>query len=119
MTTAKTKTKPKPAEDKLLLVPTTITVSRTVKIGKTGDEASSGEASEIIEVHKFATTPAVARVMIPIKKTHNYNSAGLTVGVDLPCYVEELPEGLEKAYEMAKARLLVELPKIIDALKKL
>lgn len=100
-------------------VPTTITVSRTVKIGKTGDEASSSEVEETIEVHQFATTPAIARVSIPLKKAHNYNSAGLTVGVDMPCYKEELPEALEKAYELAKERLLVELPKIIEALKKL
>ena len=102
-----------------VIVPTTITVLRSIKIGKTGEEIVSGEATEVIEVHQFATTPAMARVMIPIKKAHNYNSAGLIVGVDLPCYKEELPEALEKAYGLAKERLLSELPKIIDALKKI
>ena len=113
---AKTKTAPEPA---IVSVPTTIRVSRTVKIGKSGDEAMSSDIEEEIEVHQFATTPAMARIMIPLKKAHNYNSAGLTVGVDMPCYKEELPVALERAYELAKERLLVELPKIIDALKKL
>lgn len=90
-----------------------------MKIGKTGDEAMSSDIEETIEIHQFATTPAMARVMIPLKKAHNYNSAGLTIGVDLPCYMEELPEALEKAYDIAKERLLAEIPKIIEALKKL
>jgi hypothetical protein len=106
-------------EKAIVTVPSTIRVSRTVKIGKTGDEASSSDVEEEIEVHQFVTTPAMARIMIPLKKAHNYNSAGLTVGVDMPCYKEELPQALEKAYEIAKERLLTELPKIIEALKKL
>lgn len=105
--------------DGSVVVPTTITVLRSVKIGKTGEEAMTGESTEVLAVHRFATTPAMARVTIPIKKAHNYNSAGLTVGVDLPCYKEELPEGLEMAYNLAKERLLAELPKIIEALKKI
>jgi hypothetical protein len=113
-----TKTADETAEAEVLSVPTTITVSRTVKISG-GEEAESSDVSEVIEVHKFATTPAMARVLIPIKKAHNYNSAGLTVGVDLPCYKEELPEALERAYNLAKERLLAELPKILDALKKI
>jgi len=101
----------------LHVVPTTMMVSRTVKLSVSSEEASASEITEIIEIQRFVTTPAVARVMIPIKKVYNYNSAGLSVGVDLPCYKEELPEALEKAYNLAKERLLVELPKIIKALK--
>ena len=119
MTTKSSPLPDAPVSAALLRVPTTIRVSRTVKIGKTGDEAMSGDIEEVIEVHQFATTPAMARIMIPLKKAHNYNSAGLTVGVDMPCYVEELPQALERAYEIAKDRLLAELPKIIEALKKL
>jgi hypothetical protein len=107
------------APDFLHVVPSTVTVSRSVSLNDSGEKAGGSEATEVIEIHKFVTPPAVARVLIPIKKVHNYNSAGLSVGVDLPCYKEELPEALEKAYNLAKDRLLAELPKIIKALKEI
>lgn len=106
-------------ETEVLVAPTTITVSRTIKIGSTGEEAESSEVSETIEVHKFATAPAYARITVPIKKAQNYNSAGLTIGVDVPCYKEELDQALEHGYKLATDFMLTKLPKILEALKKL
>ena len=101
-----------------ILVPTTIRVSRTVKISDYGDadEAGSSEPDEVIEVHKFATEPAYAIIEVPVKKGKDFCSAGITIGVRRPCYVEELPAALAEAYNLVKERLMVELPKIIRAL---
>ncbi len=100
-------------------MPTTIRVTRTVAISadfEDTDRASSGEPDEVIEVHKFATAPAYAEVSVPVKKTKDYHSAGITIGVRRPCYTEELPQAFEEAYALVKERMMVELPKIIRAL---
>lgn len=102
-----------------IFVPTTIQVTRTVAISRDYEEtdrAASGDPDEIIEVHKFATAPAYAEVSVPVKKTKDFHSAGITVGVRRPCYVEELPAAFEEAYAIVKERLMIELPKIIRAL---
>ena len=118
MATAKTKSKTK-IEPPSLSVPTTVTVYRTIKIGKTGDAAEASELTETIEVHKFVTEPAYARIFIPLKKAQNFNSAGLSIGVDVPCYKEELGDALEYGYTLATDFMLTKLPKVLEALKKL
>ena len=107
------------------VVPTTIKVSRTIKISSTGDEAESGGPSSveesIIEVHVFppGVAPAFAEVEIPLKKTYNYNSAGITIRVHKPCYAEELPQAIDAAYALVVDRLQKELPEVIKALHDL
>jgi len=108
-----------PAPGDTVLVPTTIRVSRSVKFKKDAstpaDEASSSEPAETIEVHRFATTPASCYVGVDLKKVKDYNSAGIMVGATVPCYAEEIAEGMERAYNLVMERLKVELPKIIQA----
>jgi hypothetical protein len=104
-----------------VMAPTTLRVSRTVTISpdyEDTDRAESSEVDEVIEVHRFpeGVAPAYASVSVPVKKTKDYNSAGITIGVQIPCYAEEMPQALEKAYGLVKERLMVELPKIIRAL---
>lgn len=89
--------------------PTTITVNRTTKSNQ--DESADGEP-ETIEVHKFATNPAIVSVSYPVKLTRNYQTVGITVGVSLPCYVEEIDKAFEKANQLVIDRLKIEMPKV-------
>lgn len=95
---------------------TKIRVHRTINVD--GDETQDSE-EEVIAVHQFATMPASAYVTVPIKISRNYQSAGIEVGVSLPCYKEELPEAIELAYRMAKERVFNEIPAIQSALDKI
>jgi hypothetical protein len=109
------------AETGHTVVPSTIRISRTVKIGSTGDEAMSGEVEKEIEVFVFppGVYPAYVNVEVPVKKAHNYNSAGITIGVRRPCLQGEEPEAIKAVYELVKEALLAELPEIIKALHDL
>ena len=94
---------------------TKIVVARTVKLDGTDTDSSTTE--DVIEVHAFATTPAMAIVSVPIKLSRSFQSVGVEVGVYLPCYKEELPQAIEAAYDMAKERVMRELPIIKQALE--
>lgn len=94
---------------------TRIRVSRTVKLDGRDQETATEE--DLIEVRQFATTPAMAVATVPIKISRNFQSVGVEVGVYLPCYREELPEAIEKAYTMAKERVLREIPVIQASLQ--
>ena len=94
---------------------TKIIVHRTVKLD--GVDVDSASTEELIEVHAFATTPAMAVVSVPIKLSRSFQSVGVEVGVYLPCYKEELPQAIELAYRMAKERVAREIPIIKQALE--
>ena len=104
-------------EQDLKVVSTTIHVSRTVKSsGK--DESNDGDP-ETIEVHKFATNPAIVSVSYPVKISKSYQTVGITVGVSLPCYAEEIERGFERANDLVIARMKIEMPKIKALLNKM
>lgn len=94
---------------------TKITVQRTVKLD--GEDQDSASSEELIEVHTFATTPAMAVVSVPIKLSRQFQSVGVEIGVYLPCYKEELPDAIEAAYRLVKDRIARELPIIKKALE--
>lgn len=94
---------------------TKIVVSRTVKLD--GADTDSSTAEDVIEVQVFATTPAMAVVSVPVKLSRSFQSVGVEVGVYLPCYKEELPQAIEAAYDMAKERVMREIPIIKQALE--
>jgi len=94
---------------------TKIVVHRTVKLDGVDHDSASSE--DTIEVHAFATTPAMAVVSIPVKLSRQFQSVGVEVGVYLPCYKEELPEAIEKAYQLAMERVNREIPIIKKALE--
>lgn len=93
---------------------TKIVVQRTVKLD--GVDQDSASTEDVIEVQVFATTPAMAYVSVPIKLSRSFQSVGVEVGVYLPCYKEELPDGIEQAYRLAKSRVAREIPIIKKAL---
>ena len=99
---------------------TKILVERSVKLtrGKNKDEQTKDQ-EDFIEVHHFSTTPAMATATIPIRMSKNFQSIGITIGVQLPCYAEELSEGIEKAIQMALERVTQEIPELRVALDKL
>lgn len=119
VSTATTPPVPRPGPSDIVVVPTTIRVSRSVKFKKDAstpaEEAQSTEPDEIIEVHRFATEPARVHIGVDMKKNKEFNSAGIMVNVTLPCYVEEIPQGIQKAYDTVMERILKELPNIIKA----
>jgi len=87
-------------------IETIITVARTVKVN--GTDETSEVTQEVIDVRKFATTPAMIRFDQKINPSREYQSCGYTIGIDLPCYVEEIDQGFDKAKEfvLAKSREL-------------
>jgi len=98
---------------------TKMIVQRTVQLrGDITDEAST-EDEVVLAIHAFATTPAMAVAEVPIKMSKNYQSIGVTIGVHLPCYLEELPDAIEKAYQMALDRVTHEIPELRAALDRL
>jgi hypothetical protein len=102
-----------------IFVPTKIRVARSVTFRKdistATETAYSAEPEDLIEVHRFATTPASVHLGIDLKKNKDYCSAGIMVNATIPCYVEEIPLAFQKAYELIMERLMVELPKIVKA----
>lgn len=92
-----------------------ILVQRTVKLD--GVDTDSASYEDVIAVQVFATTPAMAHVSVPIKLSRSFQSVGVEVGVYLPCYKEELPEAIERAYQLAKERVAREIPIIKQALE--
>lgn len=101
-------------------------VTRTVKIGD--DEHGESTPSEAIEVHKFpeGVPVAYAYADLRIRKSMKTGSgdwvAGeVRVGVRRPCYSEELDDGTgqDAAYELVKAKMGDDLPKMLNALDQL
>jgi len=107
----------KPAPSTTRVETTTIRVSRSVK--SSGESEQVSEHEQIIEVHRFATEPARVNIEVPLKKTKNYSSLGITIGVSMPCYVEEIPEALDRAYKIVNDRVQAELPEVIAGLDSL
>lgn len=70
-----------------------------------------------LEVSVFLTTPAQASASASRTiNTGNYESIKITVGVTIPCYQEELQEGLDVAFMIVGAKLGQEHATIVDAL---
>lgn len=97
--------------DETKRVPTKVRVTTTVKRRLPGDkgpivdsELSSDELEEV-EIHQFATQPAVVKFSYPFTKSLNFQSITVAVGVELPCYVEEIEEGLDRAQQIVINRM--------------
>lgn len=91
-------------------------VTRTVNAS---GESTSKDTSEIIDVKSFATQPAIVNFSYPIKKALEYQSAGIEIGVSLPCYVEEIEDGITRAQEIVVSRVADLLPEVDAVLDKL
>lgn len=106
-----------PQPDGLVSVPCKIRTSRSVKIS--GETETSSSSEEIIEILKFATQPAVVKVSIPLKITRNYQSIGIEIGIERPCYVEELEKCFILAESIVTERLAIQIPNIEQLLDNL
>lgn len=96
---------------------TKVRVNRTVKLD--GVDSDSASTEDTIEIHAFATVPAMATVGPSVKISRQFQSVGLDIQVSIPCYKEELPQAIEQAYTLAKERILREIPEIQKALNGL
>lgn len=90
-----------------------------MKTGSDHQEAQSSDLPETIAVHEFATTPAVVHFELPLKKVKDFNSAGITIGIAVPCYVEEIDAAIDFAKNKVLQRLHAELPEILKLANKL
>lgn len=80
------------------------------RIHKVDGEINETDSDETIEVNNFQTE--VAHVNYAISRTQNlgnYNSAKISVGVQLPTYVEEINEAFEKAKKFTSERMSKEM----------
>ena len=108
-----------------ILAESTIFVLRTIKLGSADAADKSGDgATEVLEVHKFATAPAFAEAGLSIRKSQqtengDWVAGEVTLKVNRPCYTEELEEGTAVAYAMVKDAMSVHLPKMLTALNQL
>jgi hypothetical protein len=93
---------------------TKIRVQRSVKLDGLDTETASTE--ETIEVHAFATVPAMVGANFSTKISRNFQSVGLDILVQRPCYTEEIKQGIDEAVRIAKERVLREIPDIQRAL---
>ena len=96
------------------VVESTILVHRTVKLDGTDQESASTQ--ETLKVHAFATVPAVVTASPGITISRNFQSVRLDISVQIPCYREEVKAAQDYAYNLAKERLMQEIPEIQKAL---
>ncbi len=58
---------------------------------------------ERLNVHRFITTPAHARAGLSMTiNLGNYESVKIDVGVTIPCYQEEIEDGIKAAFGIAE-----------------
>jgi hypothetical protein len=75
-----------------------IYVSRQYKT--VGEEEHEETDEDIIEVHEFKTEPARVNLKYGLTMNMgNYESVRVDVGVDIPCYIEEIDEAYKKAQD--------------------
>lgn len=101
----------------LIVVPTKIRVSRSIKLK--GEAEKSESSDETIEITKFASPPAVVKFSIPLKMTKDYQSLGIEFGIELPCYPEELDQAADKAYSIVFAKIQSKIPEIQQTLMEI
>jgi hypothetical protein len=101
------------------LASTKVFVLRSVKVGKSGEEATSSDLPQTIEIHKFVTEPAGVYVQDEVKLSKNYNSAGHIIGVYRPCYAEEIDVAKEWANNFVHTALSEQMPELVTLVDKL
>ena len=92
--------------------PVTVTVDNRYVRGN-GEERVKTETTDVVEVRRFDTTPAVVRRGYGMTiNLGNYESARITVEVSVPCYVQDLAEADEFASEFCEKRIKEEIKSI-------
>lgn len=99
-------------------VDSTITVSRSFKIGDSGWTEPEA-ADEVIQVHVFQTQPAIVKFGVGLTRNMgNYESARLDVSVSVPCYSEHIEAAYAEARRWAEAKLKEEVDGLQGNMKK-
>lgn len=84
----------------------TVRTRSRLKSDGSGWEHSEKAEDHIVKVGSFKTAPA--RVLVSkglVINLGEYQSARVTIGVELPCYVEEVSEVTDAAERMVEARV--------------
>ena len=90
----------------------TMFVSRT--IGKANETPEEEGDEGIIAIHKFETEPATVSVDYSLTMNlGNFESARISVSVQVPCYREEVDEAYEFASAWVEQRIGAERNKIV------
>jgi hypothetical protein len=98
---------------------TKVFVTRTVGDNRTGEVQTAAELPKAIEIHRFVTEPAGVYVQDEIKFSKNFKSAGYTIGVYRPCYVEEIDTAKEWANNFVHTALAEQTPDLVALVDKL
>ena len=99
-------------------VPTTVSVTRTFR-HHTNGEITDREDPVVLDVHEFVTPPAVVKVEVGGNiNLGNYESLNVSVGVEVPCYREEMTQTIPRAMAFVKKHYLREIDNIRDTLVK-
>jgi hypothetical protein len=89
-----------------------MTVNHRFKRGN-GDEKIIKDTTEFLEIKKFETTPAVVRRSYGMTlNLSNYESARIDVGVEVPCYVEDIHLADKWAADFCEERVMQEVGKV-------
>lgn len=107
------------AENKLeskikTVTPTKLYVTKSIK--RRGAKEHSETSEEIIQINKFESKPAVAKVGIECKMSMDYQSLGISYAVEWPCYPEEIDEASDTAYAFVHAKITSKIPEIQQTL---
>jgi hypothetical protein len=90
----------------------TVFVDRTIRNGKEAVEEEGDEG--IIAVHRFETEPANVSVDYSLTMNlGNFESARISVSVQIPCYREEIDDAYEFASAWVEQRIGEERNKIV------
>jgi len=88
-------------------LPTQLVISRTFK-SQNGEQNQTDE--EVVAVHVFQTASAKVRVSMGLTvNLGNFESARCEVGVEIPCYREEIDDATHFARDYCEARLQQEV----------
>jgi hypothetical protein len=80
---------------------------------KTADKVKTEENEEVLEVHRFVTEPAKVGLEYGITlNLGGYESARVSVLVQMPCYREEVDAAYDHAKQWAEKRIKSEIDEI-------
>ena len=90
-----------------------------VEKSESGDGKVIKDENGASEIRKFVTFPAMVNVLYSITKNMgNYESCKISVGLTLPCYVEEIDDAYSFVSDWVEEKISKELESI-EAEKKL
>ena len=94
------------------MLPTVVTVARHYKRADAPVDTEDTSV-ETMDVEDFVVAPARVKLELGITmNTGNYESARISVGIEVPCYREEIDEAYKNWLKYAKERIIEEQQEI-------